>query len=182
MSGTISLTPQASISLLQPTKFQVQFNRIPDVVYFCQKAPLPASKIPTATHEMPFKSRKAAGSKIEYDDWNIQFLVEEALNTWNEIHQWMRDYTTETGYQDYNNLNRLTKSSLIQRVSGFPDAYCDATLTVLSTQNNPISKFVFHDCFPVYLGELDFDTTSGAENTIHCDATFAFWYYERVVL
>lgn len=173
MSDTLS---NKSVSLLQPTKFGLTFSRIPDVVYFCQKVNIPEIKLPIAKQPTPFITRNVAGSKIEYGLLKISFLVEETLVSWDELHKWMKDIGNETSYDNYKDLNRLNGGFQIGQQK-FPDAYSDATITILNTQNIPTARLNFKDAFPVFLSALDFDATS-IETTIVCAATFGFFYYE----
>lgn len=178
----IEIYQPSSTPLLQSTKFQLQFVRIPDVVYFCQKAPIPSVRVASIRQETPFITRKVAGHKLEYDDLEIEFLLEETLNSWNEIHKWMIDYATEKDFNAYKDLDRLSPQSFIHPTLGYPNAYCDATLTVLSSQNTPLNRFIFRDCFPVSLGKINMDTTSSAEETMTCTAAFEFLLMEKIAI
>lgn len=173
MSDTILSQPQ-STSLLQPTKFQLSFKRLPDVQYFVQKFTLPGGSIQALEQPTPFKNRPVPGNKLSYETLTITFLVEETMNSWNEIHTWLKNLGIETDYQDYRNLRRMIN---VAKDDAFPQ-YSDATLTVLSTQNNPRIRFNFKDCFPVRLGNIEFDTEQSAEDVMKCEAEFAFFYYE----
>lgn len=175
MSDTIFSQPQ-STSLLQPTKFQLSFSRLPDVQYFCKKVKLPGGSISPLLQPTPFKDRPVPGNKLSYETLDISFLVEETMNSWDEIHTWLKNLGIETGYQDYRDLRRMVN---VASTDAFPQ-YSDATLTILSTQNNPRIRFNFFDCFPVRLGDIDFDTELSADDVITCEASFGFHYYEKV--
>ncbi len=164
----------SSTSLLQATKFQLSFKRLPDVQYFVQEFDLPGGSIQPLVQPTPFKNRPIPGNKLEYEELAITFLVEETMNSWNEIHTWLIRLGIETGYQDYKDLRRMIN---VKSDDQLPQ-YSDATLTVLSTQNNPRIRFNFVDCFPVSLGKIHFDTKSSAEDVLTCEASFAFFYYE----
>lgn len=177
MSGTIP-TPQASQALLQPTKFQLHFTRLPDVVYYCHIVTLPGGEVKPVTQVNPFKNRMAAGHKLEYDFLDITFVVEEEMYSHQAIHDWLKDIGTETSFQDYNDLKLFPGQSNPAINTSFPDAYCDATLTILNTQNNPKINFTFHDCFPTKLGKITMNSELAATNVLKCDATFGFFYYD----
>jgi len=78
MTASVLNQPKSSAPL-QPTKWQIQFARIPDVVYFCHKVTLPGGEVKPVTQSTPFKNRLVAGSKLEYDKLNFTFLVEEEM-------------------------------------------------------------------------------------------------------
>lgn len=173
MSDSILLQPKSS-SILQPTKFQMAFARIPDVQYFCQKVKLPGGSVQPVIQQTPFKNRPAAGHKLDYETLTIEFMVEEEMYSWEEIHNWLKDIGTETSFDDYRNLQRMSAPAALGK---YP-AYSDATLSVLSTQNNPKLRFKFHDIFPIRLGDIQFDTMRSADEVYTLEAEFGFFYYE----
>lgn len=168
------LTQPKSTALLQPTKFQLNFKRSPDIQYFCTKVKLPGGRVNSVEQVNPFKNRMVAGHKLEYETLDISFLVEETMFSWDEVHRWLKDIGTETGFGDYRDLKRMSPVSSLGQFS----AYSDATLTILSTQNNPKIRFQFHDVFPISLSDIDFDTSKSAEEVITVEASFGFFYYE----
>ncbi len=52
--------------------------------------------------------------------------------------------------------------------------YSDATLTILSSLNNPIARVEFTNMFPVSLSDIFFDTKQSADDIITADATFVY--------
>lgn len=178
----MSETQPKSVSILQPTKFQLHFSRMPTVTYFCQKVKLPGGRLPPVIQAAPFKSRPAAGHKLEYETLEFSFLLEEDMVSWEEIHEWLKGLGTETGYDDYKNLRRTNRVSRAIDPTIINLAYSDAMLTVLSTQNNPKLRFHFFDVFPINLGDIQFDVKLSAEDVIQVDAEFGFHYYhlERI--
>ena len=177
MTASILNQPKSS-ALLQPTKWQLQFVRIPDIVYFCHEWNLPGGEVKPVTQVTPFKNRLVAGSKLEYDFLDITFSVEEEMYSWESIHNWLKDIGTETSFDDYNNLKRFPNPSFVETDLSYPNAYCDATITVLDTSNIPKIRYTFHDCFPTKLGNIKFSTEMSALDVIKCDAKFGFFYYD----
>lgn len=175
MSDTILNQPK-SAALLQKTKFQLQFVRIPDVIYFCHKVTLPGGEVKPVAQHTPFKNRMVAGHKLEYDTLPITFTVEEQMHSWEGIHNWLKDIGTETSNQDYNNLKLFPNQGFA--TNGYPNAYCDATLTILDTNNIPKLRFIFYECFPIKLSDIKMDTEAAATDVITCNATFGFFYYD----
>lgn len=166
-----------SSTWLQKTKFQLQFTRLPNLVYFVQKFSLPGGEVKPVEQATPFKSRLAAGNKLEYESLNITFMVEEEMYTWENIHNWLKDIGTETSGQDYQNLKLFPGQAFKTNQNSYPDAYSTATLTRLDTQNNPKMRFHFEKCFPIKLGKIDFDTETSALDVPKCEITFGFFLY-----
>lgn len=177
MSGTQVPNIQSSGALLQPTKFQLQFVRLPSVVYYCHEVVLPGGEVKAVEQHTPFKNRLVAGHKLEYDTLSVSFIVEQQMYSWEGVHDWLKDIGTETGFQDYTNLRQFPNQAFTNN-NTYPDAYSDATLIMLDTNNNPTIRFFFHDCFPIKLGPITMDTEATPLQVIKCTAEFGFFYYE----
>lgn len=165
-------------SLLQSTKFRLVFDRLPAFTYFCQTTNLPGVSVTEIPRYTPFVELYHPGEKLMYDTFNVTFLVDEDLRSWREIHDWMRGMTFPTNFDEYKNLARRFPGTNLPTFSKNIPAYSDAILTIYSNQNNPQFRVKLADMFPVNLGSLLFNVSDSAENTITCDATFRFSYYD----
>ena len=163
-----------NINLLQPTKFLLTFDRIPDVVYFCQEVNIPGLQLPAITVPSPALDYHVAGNKVNYSMFNIKFMVDEGVNSWKNIHQWMMSIASPQGTDVRNKLTEMQN----QFKSGHFPQYSDATLTVLSNLNNPILRVHLVGLFPISLSDIQFDTTLSAENIITADASFSVKYFD----
>ena len=156
-----------NINLLQTTQFMLAFSRVPDTSYFCQTVVLPGITMSEATQMTPMVDLWKPGDKLQYDPLNVTFLVDEWLNSWKNIHDWMRGLTKPTKFREY---ERVKKEGLIS----------DATLTVLNGQNNPIMRYVFRDCFPTSLSPINMSSTDDGGVTVTCDATVRYNWFDVV--
>jgi len=165
---------------LQTHKFQMVFDRLPTVTYFCQNANLPGISLTEIQRFTPFIDVYHPGEKAIYDTFNISFLINEDMSSWLELHNWIRGATFPENFDEYVNLARTTRSSYAQSLSSNrrPVVYTDGVLTIYSNKNNPRFRAKFHDIFPTYLGSIPFNVGDSAESTPTCDATFRFTYYD----
>jgi hypothetical protein len=173
LMSALDRTPQ-NTNYLQPTKFLLTFDRIPDTQYFCQSFNLPGLKLGRAQYDTPFRGIPIAGTKLEYNTLNMTFNVNGDIASWMNLHQWMRSIGSPVGFDDRNNLTQQQT----QRTS--LKAYTDATLTVLSNLNNPVTRFYFYNIYPTSLSDIDFDTTKSADDVIIGNSTFEFEYYDMM--
>jgi hypothetical protein len=169
---------------LQSHKFQMIFDRMPTVTYFCQSANLPGISLTEVQRFTPFIDVFHPGEKAIYDTFNVQFLVNEDMSSWLEIHNWIRGATFPTDFKEYRDLARTTKSGYDQSLANNkrPAVYTDGTLTIFSNKNNPRLRVKFHDMFPTYLGSIAFNVGDNAESTITCDVSFRFTWYDIEIL
>lgn len=145
-------------NLLQPTKFILSFGYIPDTVYFCQKVKIPGAEMTFAKQLTPNIDFYLPGTKLTYNEFEMDFLVNEDLSAWLQIYKWMRNITTDE-----------IKLRPFQT---------EAVLTVLSNLNNPKLRIKFVGIFPMSLGDIDLDTTLSAEDHLIATSTFKYDYFE----
>ena len=159
-------------NFLQPTKFLLTFDRITTVQYFCQSANIPGVGLGEAPLNFPGVDVYAPGNKIEYSPFNISFLIDEKLQSWQELHSWFRSIASPEGTNERNRLRDIQNNGKILKTS-----YSDATLTVLNNLNNPVIRVQFINCFPTSLSDISFDTKQSADDILTADATFRYDYF-----
>jgi hypothetical protein len=158
---------------LQPTKFLLTFDRTGDVQYFCQSINLPGVNIGQAQFSTPLVDLHVPDRKITHNPLSIQFNVDESLNTWQQLYAWFRSIASPTSFEERNRLTALQNANKSSNSN-----YSDATLTVLSSLNNPILTIRYYNCFPISLSDIQFDTTKSADDIISADASFMFDYFK----
>jgi len=164
----------SNINYLQPNKFQLNFSRTPTLQYFCQAVSVPGIALSEVPRNTPFVDLYVPGEKAIYDVFNVTFLVDEELKSWLEIHDWIRALTFPKEFQEYKDLERLSRyTGNVQRPQ-----YSDASLTFLSSANTPTYRFKFYDCFPTSISAFVMSAQESPENIITADATFRFAYYD----
>lgn len=178
MSTTALNRSPANKDLLQSTKFQLVFDRMPTTTYFCQNANFPGISLTEIPRPTPFVDLYIPGEKAVYDTFNITFLVDEDLRAWTEIHDWIRGITFPTDFKEYIDLQRQSAGSYLRGANKNQPQYAGAVLTLFTNKNNPNFRIKFVDIFPTSLSTIIFDTQNSAENVVVADATFRFSYYD----
>ena len=171
-----------------PTQFKFGINQLPKVEYFTVSASIPGISAGVVTVETPFKDIPIIGDKLTYDNLSITFIVDEYLENYISLHNWMRGIGFPTDRKEFRTFRDVTsntpaggKSGSVDLVgSAVPDKamYSDAHLMVLSNKNNPIVEIDFHNIFPISLGTLDFTQTATDVEYITVDAVFAYEIYD----
>jgi len=157
---------------LQPTKFLLTFGRIQNTQYFCQSVNLPGVQLGEVNRATPFLDMYSPGTKLSYDPLDIDFIVDESLQSWKDMYNWFTTIADPDGFEKRTYVRELQHS----------EHFSDATLTVLSALNNPILRIEFANCFPLTLSSIDFDTKSSADNIITCRATFRYQSYKHLTV
>lgn len=165
---------------LQPNKFQLNFARLPNMQFFCQNVDVPGISLSEIAITNPFVELYSPGEKAIYDLFNVTFVVDERMESWREIHDWIRAMTFPKEYEEYARLNRLNRSAGLSPTK--TPQFSDATLTVLNSSNKPNIIFKFHDMFPTTLSSFVLSAADSPESIITVDATFRYTYYDIEVV
>ena len=163
--------------ILQSSKFILAFPRISTTQFFCQSANIPEISTSSTLQNTMFSDLNIPGDKLQYGTLEIEFLLDEELESWRQVHDWMRGITFPENFDEYKNLKHLSKYS---ENSLFPQ-YADAYLTVLSSNGVPTTKCHFIEAFPVSLSGISFDIRVGSEKTMIASASFKFKRYDIIV-
>ena len=163
-------------NFLSPTGFKFVLKRAPKVAFFGNSANLPAISMGTAIQSSYLKNIDQPGDKVEFGDFNFRFLVDENLENYLEIFNWIRGLGYPESLKeiydwqdDVENFPQPDQSQL--------NLYSDATLQILTSSDNPNFKVVFQDMFPVDLSTLIFDATSEDVAYFTAEATFKYTIY-----
>ena len=175
----IGFTPE-NPNYLQPNKFQLNFSRMPNLQYFCQTVSIPGVSLSEVPQNTPFVDLYVPGDKAIYDLLNITFYVDENLQTWKEVHDWIRAMTFPEDFEDYRQLPNLNKHTRAKSTN-LPQ-YSDGIITLLTSANNPKIRFKFYDLFPVTLSTFVMSSTDSPDNILTADGTFRYSYYDIEVV
>ena len=167
--NVLTRTPE-NTNYLQPTKFLMTFGRIPDTTWFCQSVNIPGVSVGQAPINFPSLTVYSPGNQITYNSLNVNFLVDEAVVSWQNIYDWFRSFASPDG-TDERNLKTALQNEYSKQDK---KQYSDATLTVLNNLNNPVIRVQFTNVFPVSLSDINFDTRMSADDIITADATFVY--------
>jgi hypothetical protein len=163
---------------LQTTKFRLNFTRLPGITYFCQTANLPGISLTEVPRPTPFVDLYVPGEKAIYDTFNVTFIVNEDLEDWRQIHDWIRAMTFPTEFKEYSDLSRLSNVSYYKARNKLPPQYADGILSVYTNKNNAAFRVTYKDLFPTSLSGIQFSALDSAEAIPTADATFRYSYYD----
>lgn len=154
-------------NFLSPIEFRFVIERLPYVTFFTQSLTLPglnAQPVETAT---PFKKIYHTPDTLTYDEFSVNFRVNENMDNYLEIKNWLTAITFPESYAQYRDINSSEQS-----------LYSDATVILMSNGRNPNMKYKFKDIFPIALSGIDMDTTTGDIEYVTSTATFQIASYE----
>ena len=177
-----------------PTQFKFSINQLPKVEFFTTAANLPGINLGDAIFPTPYKEIPVMGDTLTYDNLSISFIVDENLENYIELHNWLIGIGFPKNRNQFSNFRSLTSSSPIATQGVSNDIgdvkpstsargmFGDAILTTLTNKNNPVVEARFQDLYPVSLGALDFTQTATDVEYITVTADFSYKLYEIVTL
>lgn len=171
----LTRTP-SNTNFLHPNKFQINFSRLPNVQFFGQMVAVPGISMGEAFQPTPFVDLYAPGDKAIYDLLTITFYIDEKLNSWVELHDWIRAMTFPKNFDEYKNLKDLSVYNRYQAPE--KPQYSDCTVTLLSSANTPVLRFKYYDVFPISVSSFVMSFTDSPENPITADASFRYSYFD----
>jgi hypothetical protein len=170
MSATDN-TPENK-NFLSPLNFRFLLKRAPHVNFFLQKVNLPQISInPTPEYGNPLINIPLAGEFVTFSPLNITFKVDEDLQNYLEIFNWIKalgDYGRDGDYAKLQNAPAGSGTGL----------YSDISLLVLSSTKMPNYEITFTDAFPTTLSAMTFNTTDSDVQYIEAQVEFRYTIFE----
>ena len=162
-------------NFLSPFGYKFSIKRTPTVNWFVQSVVLPSITLTNTTVPTPFIQLPIPGDHIEFGNLRVTFRVDEDMNNYLELYNWLQALGFPDNFDQYKNIASRTRGPL----SGNADSltgdsiYSDATLLILSSNMNPITEITFVDVFPVALSELSFNSQLTDVQYVEASVTFA---------
>ena len=171
-----------------PTQFKFGIHQLPKVEFFTLSANVPGISAGVITRATPFKDIPIAGDKLTYDNLSITFQIDEYLENYISLHNWMKGIGFPTDRQEFRTYRDVTSNTpasgktpstdLVGQAVPDRALYSDAYLMILSNKNNPIVEVNFQNIFPVSLSALEFTQAVTDVEYMTATAEFAYQIYE----
>ena len=146
--------------------FKFNLAKYPKVDFFCNTAKIPEITLATATQPSYLKDLDIPGEKLTYGDLTIQFLVDENMENYRTVYDWL----VGLGYPDnFDQRANLIASSHI---------YSDASLLITTNQYKPNIDISFIDIYPTSLSSVEFNIEQGDVEYLNADVTFSYRRYK----
>ena len=168
-----------------PTQFRFGIHQLPKVEFFATAVNIPGISLGTAIMSTPYKDIPLPGEKLEYGNLSIEFLVDEYLENYISLHNWMTGLgfpQDRAEFKTYRDVTSNTPTTSAKVPTPDRTMYSDAFIMILSNKNNPILEINFEDIFPVSIGDLDYNQDATDVEYIKVTAEFAYKIYTMTAL
>jgi hypothetical protein len=159
-------------NLLSPVGFKLTLNTKRKIDFFSNTATIPALTLGTVLQTTPLRNIDVPGDELLYDDFQIEFLVDEDLVNYMVVHNWLTGLGFPESYQEFKTLTTDPEQQKDDKLQ-----YVDGSLHILNSNLRDIAVVKFQDLFPVSLTGLEFRATDDDINYFTASATFKYMMY-----
>lgn len=157
-------------NILSPLGYKFVISRLPNVVYFCQSVAVPGITLQDIKTGTPFVDLNFAGESINFGNLSLIFKVDEDMENYREIFNWIVGLGFPEKFEQYSALKATERDN-----GGIRS---DASLIITSSTMNENLEIYFRDIFPTSLNNLNFDSRLGDVDYITASVTFSIRDFE----
>ena len=165
----------ANRNFLAPVGFKFTLAKEPKVDFFSNSCRIPEISLGTALQPSYLKDIDVPGDKLTYGDFSFRFLVDENLENYMKIHNWLTGLGYPETTQQYKDL-----TTNLDGIRDPKEAFSDGALHILNRNYRDIAIVKFNDLFPVFLTPLEFEATDTDINYFTAEVTFKYTIYNVV--
>ena len=159
-------------NFLSPIGFKFTLAKEPKVSFFSNSSRIPDINLGTANQPTYLKDLDVPGDKLSYGDFSLRFLVDENMENYMAIHNWL----TGLGYPETTQqFKDLITDDDGQRNLKYQ--FSDGSLHILNSNFRDIAIVKFRDLFPTNLTSLEFEATDTDVNYFTAEVNFKYTVY-----
>ena len=159
-------------NFLAPVGFKFTLAKYPKVSFFSNSARIPELSLGTAIQPSYLKDIDVPGEKLTYGDLNIRFLVDENMQNYMAMHNWLKGIGFPETPQQFADQTK-DRDGLNDPL----EVISDGSLHILNSNFQDVAIVKFSDLFPVGLTSLEFDATETDINYFTAEAVMRYTVY-----
>ena len=160
-------------NFLSGVGFKDSLTKFPKVDFFSNSARIPELNLELTNQSSYLKNIDIPGERLTYGDLTLRFLVDENMENYISVYNWLKGLGFPETTQQFADLNKDKDG-----IRDPKQAFCDGTLSILNSNYREIAKVKFNDLFPTSLTSLDFDATNADVEYFTAEATFKYTIYD----
>ena len=150
-------------NFLSPIGFKFTLSKDPKVSFLSNSANIQYITLGTAIQPAYLKDIDIPGDKLQYSDFSFRFLVDESLENYMKIHNWLKGLGYPETTEQFKKVT-TDEDGLRDR----EEIYSDGSLHILNSSYNSIAIVKFSQLFPINLTSLQFEATDTDVNYFTC--------------
>ena len=159
-------------NFLAPVGFKFTLAKYPKVAFFSNSARIPELSLGTAVQPSYLKDIDIPGEKLTYGDLTIRFLVDENMENYMAVHNWLKGVGFPETPQQFKDQITDNEGIIDEKL-----VFSDGSLHILNSNFQDVAIVKFQDLFPVGLTSLEFDATETDINYFTAEAVMRYTVY-----
>jgi len=160
--------------------FKFVLERCPKVDFYCNAANLPSITLGVAEQPSYLRNIPVPGDKIQFEDLQISFMVDEHMENYLEIYDWITGLGFPESIDQYIQLGDDKKLAPENDPNDNFNERSDATLMILNSDYNTSVKVKFRDLFPIELSGIPFDAKAEQQEYYTATARFKYTMFDVI--
>jgi hypothetical protein len=161
---------------LNPNEFRVVLHSAPYLSFEIQTVSLPSISMQDASPtETPFTTVRIPGDHIEWDSLSVTFLVDQDLQGWIEMYNWIRGLGFPSTFDEYKALqinNQLPFKNVWNKTTS------DISIFTSTAHRNSNLEFKFYDAYPTMISAPTLSTTNEGQPVQTSKCMFSYTLYD----
>ena len=162
-------------NFLSAQGFKFNLARAPKVDFFSNSANIPGINLGVAIQPTYLKDIPVPGDKLVFDDFRLRFNIDENLENYMTIQNWMRGLGYPESIYEYSEW----KNSDPNNPNQDPNV-SDGSLIIFNSNFQPSTIVKFQGLFPTSLSEIEFDATAVDVQYATASVTFKYVLYQII--
>lgn len=159
-------------NFLSPVGFKFTLSKNPKIPFFCNSARIPEISLGSAIQPTYLKDLDVPGDKLSYGDFSLRFLVDENMENYMAVHNWLTGLGFPETTQQFKDL--ITNDDGVRDLK---EQFSDGSLHILNSNFRDVAIVKFRDLFPIYLTSLDFEASDTDISYFTAEVTFKYTIY-----
>ena len=159
-------------NFLAPVGFKFTLSKNPKIPFFCNSARIPEISLGSAIQPTYLKDLDVPGDKLSYGDFTLRFLVDENMENYMAVHNWMTGLGFSETTQQFRDL--ITNDDGVRDLK---EQFSDGSLHILNSNFRDVAIVKFRDLYPTYLTSLDFQASDTDIRYFTAEVTFKYTIY-----
>ena len=160
-------------NFLSLSGFKFNLARTPKVDFFSKSANVPGINLGVAIQPTYLKDIPFPGDKLIFDDFRLTFNIDENLENYSIIQNWMRGLGYPESVYEYMQWMQSDPNNPSQDPN-----LSDGSLIVYNSNFQPTTLVNFQGMFPTSLSDIDFDATQPDIQYAVATVTFKYALYK----
>tara|TARA_B100000035_G_scaffold213471_1_gene182912 strand:+ start:374 stop:919 length:546 start_codon:yes stop_codon:yes gene_type:complete len=162
-------------NFLSPAGFKFILARTPKVDFLAQAANIPEITLGTSTQPTYLKDIDIPGDKLQFGDFSLRFIVDEELENYKAIDDWMRGLAYPDSVAEYGSW--IARDPLSENIPVDPNI-SDGTLLIYNSNFRVNTKVKFRGLFPVSLSTISFAADQVDVEYVVAEASFKYRIFD----